>query len=70
MTRPHTRHLRLLPPPRAELKFTPSRNAPTLGERLVAFFRANGETLSFLFAMGAIVMAVGIVIGAYAGWGK
>lgn len=53
------------------LRFTPSASPrPTLGERLVMFFRMNGEALSFWFAMCAGGFALAVVVGAYAGVGR
>lgn len=39
----------------------------TLGERLVLFFRMNGEALTFWFAMFSIALLVGVVAGAFVG---
>lgn len=39
----------------------------TFGERLVLFFRLNGETIGFVFAMCAIAFAVGAFVFAYMG---
>jgi hypothetical protein len=40
---------------------------PSFGERLVLFFRLNGETIAFVFAMCAIDFAVGVFSLAYVG---
>ena len=40
---------------------------PSFGERLVLFFRLNGETLTIWFALAAVALALGTVIGAYLG---
>ena len=36
-----------------------------LGERLVLFFRLNGEALTFWFAMVAVGLLLAVVVGAY-----
>lgn len=53
------------PAPAAPVTFAPSHHRPTLGERLVLFFRLNGEVISFWFGIAAVAIALGVVIGAY-----
>lgn len=39
----------------------------TFGEKLVLWFRLNGETATFVFAMAAVALAVAVFVGAYVG---
>lgn len=70
MTEHHRPNSRIVPPPAdyaRPISFVSSGEQPTFAERMVLFFRLNGEAISFWFAMFAIALLVGVVAGAYVG---